>query len=144
MIAAGIIPLYHLSPRLAEVYATLGDAEGPVPPSIKVALDAEARRMAIAAWKEEEISLIGVTGETRAQVRAAIAGRLDEWVERPYSMGTTFHTTQLMTGPVCFSAYLFKIRKAASLQCFHYKANVDDADYTLVDCPAWMNERDNL
>ncbi|KAI4476088.1 hypothetical protein M0804_013884 [Polistes exclamans] len=44
---------------------------------------------AIAAWKEEEIGLIGVTGETGVRVRAAIADRLDEWVGRPYSIGGT-------------------------------------------------------
>ncbi|XP_014614686.1 PREDICTED: uncharacterized protein LOC106792698 [Polistes canadensis] len=128
---AGIIPLDHLAPRLADVYSTLGDAEGPVR-----ALGAEARRMAIAAWKEEEIILIGATGKTGARVRAAIAGRLDEWVERPYSIGTTFHTTQLMTGHGCFPAYLFRIWKAASPQWFHCGANVNNEDHTLVYCPA--------
>ncbi|XP_043494159.1 uncharacterized protein LOC122519059 [Polistes fuscatus] len=134
---AGIIPLDHLAPRLAEVYVTLSGAEEPVSPAIKAALGAEARRMAVAAWKEEEINLIGVTGETGARVRAAIADRLDEWVERPHSMGTTFHTTQLMTGHGCFPAFLHRIGKAISPQCFHCGANEDDADHTLVDCPAW-------
>ncbi|KAI4473308.1 hypothetical protein M0804_015405 [Polistes exclamans] len=58
MMVAGIIPLDHLAPRLAEVYATLNDAEGPVPPVIKAALGAEARRMAVAAWKEEELAVV--------------------------------------------------------------------------------------
>ena len=136
MMVAGIIPLDHLAPRLAGVYATLNDAEGPVPPVIKVALGAEARRAAVAAWKEEELGLTGVTGETGARVRAAIADRLDEWVERPHSMGTTFHTTQLMTGHGCFPAFLCRTDKAVSPQCFHCGANVDVAKQTLVDCPA--------
>ncbi|KAI4472925.1 hypothetical protein M0804_015554 [Polistes exclamans] len=144
MMVAGIIPLDHLAPQLAEAYAALRDAEGPVLPSTKAALGAIARRRAIAAWKEEELGLIGVTGETGTQVRAAIAGRLDEWVERPYSIGTTFHTTQLMTGHGCFPAYLYRIGKAAFPQCFHCGVNADDADHTLVDCPAWMDERDGL
>ncbi|KAI4476997.1 hypothetical protein M0804_013177 [Polistes exclamans] len=97
---AGIIPLDHLAPRLAEVYATLSDAEGPVPSGIKAALGANAKRMAIAAWKEEEIGLTGVMGETGARVRAAIVDWLDEWVERPYSM---------MTGHGCFPAFLHRI-----------------------------------
>ncbi|XP_014614710.1 PREDICTED: uncharacterized protein LOC106792723, partial [Polistes canadensis] len=135
---AGIIPLDHLAPRRSELYVTLNDAEGPVPLAIKAALGAEARRMAVAAWKEEELGLTGVTGETGAQVRAAIADRLDEWVERPHSISTTFHTTQLMTGHCCFPAFFCRIGKAASPQCFHCGANVDDAYHTLVDCPAWM------
>ncbi|KAI4476974.1 hypothetical protein M0804_013154 [Polistes exclamans] len=141
---AGIIPLDHLAPQLAEVYATLSDAEGPVPPGINAALGANTRRVAIASWKEEEIGLTGVTGETGARVRAAIADRLDEWVERPYSISTTFHTTQLMTGHGCFPAFLCRIGKAASPQFFHCGANMDDADHTLVDCPAWMSERVGL
>ncbi|XP_014614863.1 PREDICTED: uncharacterized protein LOC106792846, partial [Polistes canadensis] len=141
---AEIIPLDHLVPRLTAVYAIPGDAEGPVPPSIKVALGSEARRIAIAAWKEEEISLIGAPRETGAWVRAAIAGRLDELVKRPYSIGTTFHTTQLITGHRCFPSYLFRIGKAASAQCFYCGTNVDDADHILVDCPAWVNVRDGL
>ncbi|XP_043502783.1 uncharacterized protein LOC122524538 [Polistes fuscatus] len=115
---AGIIPLDHLAPRLAEVYVTLSGAEEPVSPAIKAALGAEARRMAVAAWKEEEINLRS-NGRNRAEVRAAIADRLDEWVERPHSIGTTFHTTQLMTGHGCFPAFLHRIGKAISPQCFH-------------------------
>ncbi|KAI4475429.1 hypothetical protein M0804_014319 [Polistes exclamans] len=141
---AGIIPLDHLAPRLAEVYVTLNDAEGPVPPVIKAALGAEARRMAVAAWREEELDLTGVTGETGVRVRAAIADRLGEWVERPHSISTTFHTTQLMTGHSCFPAFLCRIWKAVSPQCFNCGANVDDADHTLVDCSAWMSVRDGL
>ncbi|KAI4474931.1 hypothetical protein M0804_014596 [Polistes exclamans] len=106
MIVAGIIPPDHLAPRLAVVYVTLKDAEGPVPPDIRAVLGAFARMRAIAAWKEEELGLIGVTEETVARVRAAIADRLDEWVGRPYSIGTTFHTTQLMTGHGCLPAWV--------------------------------------
>ncbi|KAI4472797.1 hypothetical protein M0804_015605 [Polistes exclamans] len=77
MMVAGIIPLDHLAPQLAEAYKTRRNAEGPVSPDIKASLGAFARIGAIAAWKEEKISLIGVTGETGVRVNAAIAGRLD-------------------------------------------------------------------
>ncbi|KAI4476276.1 hypothetical protein M0804_013730 [Polistes exclamans] len=144
MMVAGIIPLDHLAPRLAEVYVTLKNAEGPVSPDIRAALGAFARMEAIAAWKVEEISLIGVIGETGARVRAAIADRLDEWVGRPYSIGTTFHTTQLMAGHGCFPAYLHGIRRTDSPRCFHCGADRDDAEHTLIECPAWTNARDSL
>ncbi|KAI4474937.1 hypothetical protein M0804_014602 [Polistes exclamans] len=49
MMVSGIIALDHLAPQLAEVYATLNDAEGPFPLVIKAALGADARRMAVAA-----------------------------------------------------------------------------------------------
>ncbi|KAI4474423.1 hypothetical protein M0804_014868 [Polistes exclamans] len=144
MMVAGVIPLDHLAPRLAEVYVTLRNAEGSVSPDIRAALGAFARMGAITAWKEEEIGLIGVIGETGVRVRAAIAGRLDEWVERPYSIGTTFHTTQLMTGHGCFPAYLYGIRRTDSPRCFHCGADRDDAEHTLIECPAWTNARDSL
>ncbi|KAI4476227.1 hypothetical protein M0804_013767 [Polistes exclamans] len=144
IMVAGIIPLDHLVPQLAEVYATLKDAEGPVPSNIRAALGAEARRMAVAAWKKEELDLTGVTGETGARVRAAIADRLDEWVGRPHSIGTTFHATQLMTGHGCFPAYLYGIRRTDSPRCYHCGADRDDAEHTLIECPAWTNARDSL
>ncbi|KAI4475446.1 hypothetical protein M0804_014309 [Polistes exclamans] len=141
---AGIIPLDHLAPQLAELYATLKDAEGPVPPNIRAALGAFARAGAVAAWKEEEISLTGVTGETGARVRAAIADRLDEWVGRLHSIGTTFYATQLVTGHGCFPAYLYGIRRTYSPRCYNCGADRDDAEHTLIECPAWTNARDSL
>ncbi|KAI4472913.1 hypothetical protein M0804_015559 [Polistes exclamans] len=127
-----------------EAYETLRNAEGPVSPDIRASLGAFARMGAIAAWKEEEIGLVGTTGETGVRVRAAIADRLDEWVGRPYSIGTTFHTTQLMTGHGCFPAYLHGIRKTDSPRCFHCGADRDDAEHTLIECLAWTNARDSL
>ncbi|KAI4474142.1 hypothetical protein M0804_014995 [Polistes exclamans] len=71
---AGFIPFDHLAPQLAEVYATLRDAEGPVPPNVRAALGAFARAGAVAAGKEEQISLTGVTGETVAQAVPGYSG----------------------------------------------------------------------
>ncbi|KAI4472770.1 hypothetical protein M0804_015618 [Polistes exclamans] len=144
MMVAVIIPLDHLAPRLAETYETLKNAEGPVSPDIRASLGTFARMGAIAEWKEEDFGLAGTTGETGVQVRAAIADRFDEWVRRPYSIGTTFHTTQLMTGYGCFPAYLYGIRKTDSPRCFHCGADRDDAEHTLIECPAWTNARDSL
>ncbi|XP_014614909.1 PREDICTED: uncharacterized protein LOC106792890, partial [Polistes canadensis] len=144
MMVAWIISLDQLAPRLAEVYVTLKEAKGPVPPNIRAALGAFARMGAIAAWKKEEIGLIEVTGETGVRSRAAIADRLEEWVGRPYSICTTFHATQLMTGYRCFHAYLYGIRRTDSPLCFHCGADRDDAEHPLIECPAWTNARDSL
>ncbi|KAI4475769.1 hypothetical protein M0804_014085 [Polistes exclamans] len=43
MIVAGVIPLDHLAPWLAEAYVALDGAEGPIPPGIKAAFGAFAR-----------------------------------------------------------------------------------------------------
>ncbi|XP_043501612.1 uncharacterized protein LOC122523802 [Polistes fuscatus] len=118
IMVAGIILLDHLAPQLAVVYAAVREAEDPVSPRTRAVLGAVAKRRAITTWKEEEeISLAHWSNGVR--VRAAIASRLEEWVGRPFSLETTFHTTQLMTGHGCFPAYLYGIRKADSPQCFH-------------------------
>ncbi|XP_035742491.1 uncharacterized protein LOC118450749 [Vespa mandarinia] len=135
MMIAGITPLAHLAPQLAETYAAVRDTEKPVPPCTKAVLDALARRRAIEAWK---LGLVESPTATGVGARAAIAEWLVEWIRRPFSIGTTFHSTQLMTGHDCFSAYLYKIRKIPFLRCFHCEGNEDTAEYTLVDCPAWM------
>ncbi|XP_015189306.1 PREDICTED: uncharacterized protein LOC107073258 [Polistes dominula] len=141
---AGIIPLDHLAPRLAEAYAALRDLKGLVLPGTRARLGVLARRGAIAAWREEELGLLDSPVATGVRVREALAGRLVEWVERPHSIESTFRTTQLMTGHGCFSAYVHRIGKRESTQCFHCEAPCDDVEHTLLDCPAWVDARDNL
>ncbi|XP_014614767.1 PREDICTED: uncharacterized protein LOC106792768 [Polistes canadensis] len=136
MIVAGVIPLDHLAPRLAEAYAALRGAEGPVLPGITAAFGFFARWGAVVAWREEKLGLVCVPGETGVRVRAAIADKLVEWAERLFSIGTTFHTTQLMTGHGCFPAYLYRICRAASPRCFYCGVDEDDADHTLIVCLA--------
>ncbi|XP_043496449.1 uncharacterized protein LOC122520448 [Polistes fuscatus] len=144
MMVAGIIPLDHLAPQLADVYAAVREAEDPVSPRTRAVLGAVAKRRAIATWKEEEVNLVGAIGATGVRVRAAIASWLEEWVGRPFSLETTFHTTQLMTNHGCFPAYLHGIRRSDSPQCFHCGAEVDDAEHTLIECPALTDERASL
>ncbi|XP_043498388.1 uncharacterized protein LOC122521608 [Polistes fuscatus] len=80
MMVAGIIPLDHLASQLSDIHAAVRDAEEPVSPYTKAVLFAIAKKRAIAAWKEEELGLLGATGATGVCVRAAIADRLEEWV----------------------------------------------------------------
>ncbi|XP_035742675.1 uncharacterized protein LOC118450829 [Vespa mandarinia] len=141
---AGIIPLAHLAIQLAETYAAVRGAEEPVPPRANVVLGALARRRAIEAWKAEELELVGAPEATGVRTRVAIAEWLVEWIGRPFSIGTTFHITQLMTGHGCFSAYLNKIKKIPSPRCFDCKGNEDTAEHTLIDCLAWTDARNEL
>ncbi|XP_043489308.1 uncharacterized protein LOC122515880 [Polistes fuscatus] len=141
---AGIIPLDHLAPQLGDAYAAVREAEDPVSPNTRAVLGAIAKRRAIVAWKEEELNLVRSVGATGVRVRAAIAFRLEEWFERPFSLETTFHTIQLMTGHGCFSAYLYCIRRADSPQCFHCGAENDDSEHILIECLAWADERASL
>ncbi|XP_046837587.1 uncharacterized protein LOC124432620 [Vespa crabro] len=140
----GDYPLMHLAPRLAETYAAIRDAEEPVSPRAKAVLGALARRRAVEAWRAEEIELLESPATTGERVRTAVAEWLAEWIERPFCISTTFHTTQLMTGHGCFAAYLFKIRKIPTPQCLHRGEGEDTAEHTLVDCPAWTDDRSEL
>ncbi|KAI4472331.1 hypothetical protein M0802_016932 [Mischocyttarus mexicanus] len=59
MMVAGVIPLHHLAPRLAEVYVAVRASGESVPLRALVVACMAAKRRAIADWKEEEIGLIG-------------------------------------------------------------------------------------
>ncbi|KAI4475298.1 hypothetical protein M0804_014380 [Polistes exclamans] len=58
MMVAGVIPLDHLAPQLADVYEAVREAEDPVPHCTTAVLGAIAERRAIAAWKDEELGLV--------------------------------------------------------------------------------------
>ncbi|KAI4472238.1 hypothetical protein M0802_017023, partial [Mischocyttarus mexicanus] len=140
MIVAGIIPLHHLAPRLAEVYVAVRASGESVPLRARVVACMAAKRRAVADWKEEEIGLIG-SGAPGERVRLAVAPDLDRWVGGVASLGVTFHSTQLMTGHGCFSAYLFGIRRLESSRCFHCDEPYGDADHTLMACSCWTEQR---
>ncbi|KAI4476736.1 hypothetical protein M0804_013353 [Polistes exclamans] len=129
---------------LADVYAAVREAEDPVPYCTRAVLFAVAMRKGIAAWKKEELGLVVVNSATRVRVRAAIACRLEEFVYKLFSLETTFHTTQLMTGHCCFSAYFHRIGRQYSPRCFHCKADADNVEHTLIDCSAWIDSRGDL
>ncbi|KAI4484972.1 hypothetical protein M0802_012906 [Mischocyttarus mexicanus] len=143
MMLAGIIPLHHLAPQLAECFWSARTADGPVTPLVRARLGMMARRRAIWAWRDEELRLMG-TGAPGERVRQALAERLVGWTERPPSMRTSFHSTQLMTGHGCFLAYLCRFRLAINARCYHCDGAVDDATHTLVICPAWGEARGAL
>ncbi|XP_047356423.1 uncharacterized protein LOC124951689 [Vespa velutina] len=77
MMIAGIIPLAHLAPQLAETYTAVGDAEEPLPPRAKAVLGPLARRRAIKAWKSEELVLAETSAATGVRARRRLPnGRL--------------------------------------------------------------------
>ncbi|CAI6362877.1 unnamed protein product [Macrosiphum euphorbiae] len=52
-----------------------------------------------------------------------------------------FHLTQILSGHGCFGVYLHRIGKEESDACHHCNACRDSAEHTLVECPAWVEER---
>ncbi|XP_077289984.1 uncharacterized protein LOC143913841 [Arctopsyche grandis] len=56
----------------------------------------------------------------------------------------SFHLTRLLTEHGCFGKYLHRIKKEAETKCYHYEAEVDDAEHTLFVYPAWAEEREGM
>ena len=67
----------------------------------------------------------------------------DGWMRRAHG-ATTYRMTQMLTGHGCFGKYLHRISKEETAACHHCPEEVDDADHTLLRCPAWEEDRRRL
>lgn len=81
--------------------------------------------------------------ETGRRVVEAVRPHLEEWINRN-SGSITFHMAQVLTDHGCFGGYLRRIGKEDTPACHHCEARLDNADHTLVRCPAWNQERQLL
>lgn len=81
--------------------------------------------------------------ESGKRIVEAILPHFERWVERPRG-GITFHMAQILTDHGCFGGYLRRIGKEDSEMCHHCTSRLDNADHTLVRCPAWNEERRSL
>ncbi|XP_011858451.1 PREDICTED: uncharacterized protein LOC105556006 [Vollenhovia emeryi] len=75
--------------------------------------------------------------------KAAIVPEWPRWFNRRWGK-VHFHMTQLLSGHGCFSHFLWKIGKSADPTCHHCGAAEDTSEHTLVHCPAWTGEREEL
>jgi len=73
----------------------------------------------------------------------AVRPHFDAWLDRRCG-GLSFRMTQLLTGHGCFGTYLHRIRRSVTMACFHCDARVDSVEHTLMECPAWRLERQEL
>ncbi|KMQ86877.1 reverse transcriptase [Lasius niger] len=73
----------------------------------------------------------------------AVLPCLGEWLDRAHG-GVGYRMTQILTGHGCFGEYLGRIGRKESRKCHHCDHQWDDAQHTLADCPAWMDERADL
>ena len=69
--------------------------------------------------------------------------RISAWMTRAHG-GLTYRMTQIIVGHGCFEAYLHGIRKSESPICRHCRAAIDNGVHTLLRCPSWDAERENL
>ncbi|CAH1708460.1 unnamed protein product [Aphis gossypii] len=67
---------------------------------------------------------------------------VDRWCERKGDLD--YHTTHVLSGHGCFGVYLHKIKKEETDVCHHCNMGPDSAEHTVVECPAWDEERHRL
>lgn len=99
-----------------------------------------ARRKFMIKWRDwaNDPSLQG-----GKEIRKAIAPRLVEWADRRWGQ-LSFRATQILTGHGCFGRYLCRIGREATPECHHCGDPLDSVRHTLVECPAWAEEREKL
>ncbi|RLU20280.1 hypothetical protein DMN91_006887 [Ooceraea biroi] len=82
----------------------------------------------------------GIAGE---HTRLAILPCMNDWMMRNWG-SLHFHMTQIITGHGCFGTYLARIGKVPNARCFYCPAVSDSSEHTLMECTAWIAERDVL
>lgn len=70
------------------------------------------------------------------RVANAILPCMEAWIHRPHG-SITHHATQILTGHGVFAEYLHRIGRADNPECWLCEAPIDDADHTLLACPAF-------
>lgn len=67
-----------------------------------------------------------------------------DWLNRKHG-SLTFRLVQVLTGHGCFGEYLYNIaRREPTPRCHHCRSEVDTAQHTLQECPAWAAQRREL
>ncbi|XP_072948471.1 uncharacterized protein [Epargyreus clarus] len=87
-------------------------------------------------WKER-------LAEPTAGLRTVEAVRpvLEAWMDRRHG-SLTFRMAQVLSGHGCFGKYLCRIAgREPTTQCHHCSCDVDTAQHTLEECPAWDSQR---
>ncbi|XP_072934845.1 uncharacterized protein [Epargyreus clarus] len=87
-------------------------------------------------WKER-------LAEPTAGLRTVEAVRpvLEDWMDRRHG-SLTFRLVQVLSGQGCFGKYLCRIAgREPTTRCHHCSCDVDTAQHTLEECPAWARQR---
>lgn len=127
-------PLDILAEMDARVYDRLHRSDGNDPLCLGE-IRKEEQKYAIERWRQRLQEPLN----SRQRAVAAIMPCFESWLKRKEHV--TFHLTQILTGHGCFSAYLNKIGREQTTQCYHCGASEDTAQHTLEQCSAWCSER---
>lgn len=96
-------------------------------------------RAALETWHER----LHEPQSARQRVVGAILPNFWTWVKRGFGR-VTYRMTQVLTGHGCFGEYLCRIGREETAQCHHCDGDLDSAQHTLEECPAWDSERQDL
>lgn len=66
--------------------------------------------------------------------------RLEAWLDRLYGR-LSYRITQVLTEHGCFGKYLLKVGSEATAECLQCSVELDSAQHTLIECPAFSRER---
>ncbi|XP_022834849.1 uncharacterized protein LOC111362405 [Spodoptera litura] len=106
-----------------------------MPETVFVRLRRRERRHALERWRDR----LEQPEYSRKRVVEAILAHFEAWLKREERI--SFRLTQVLTGHGCFGEYLNKIGREATTNCHHCESNLDSAQHTLEECPAWASER---
>ncbi|XP_053990549.1 uncharacterized protein LOC128882808 [Hylaeus volcanicus] len=68
---------------------------------------------------------------------------IEKWLTRPNGQ-MNYHLTQAMTGHGCFGAYLHRIGRIYSAECWYRCQVIDDVEHTFHTCVRWEDKRAEL
>lgn len=135
MLLARCPPLDILASTNATIYHSLRSANQSDALSSMESLRKRMHTEALTLWRVR----LEDTNAARQRAPGAILPNFGPWMNRRWPV--TFRLTQILTGHGCFGAYLNRIGRETTPQCYHCNSDLDDAQHTLEECPAWSNER---
>lgn len=97
----------------------------------------EANDDMTAAWQERW------DGSSKGRWTQTLIKEIKPWVTRKHGV-TNYWLTQALTGHGCFNAYLHKVGKLDSAECWFCEHPTDDAHHTFFRCDAWATRRFRL
>lgn len=141
-ILANLPPLELVAKEYAKMYEEVKEIRRrgvKVSASIRARLRTQHRQATISEWK----SMLRERELQGQRVISAIRPMMETWTSRSWGR-LSYRSTQIITGHGCFASYLHRIGKEDTRNCHHCEDPDDTAQHTLENCPAWMEEREEL
>ena len=143
-ILSGMVPFELAADRLRRSYIKRREIisrDGAISPRASAILGEVERRRSVARWRDR-LAGLPLHGPG-ALIRGAFVEDLELWMGRAHG-ALTYRITQILTGHGVFEAYLFRIERRDSPICVYCRAAQDTSVHTLLFCPFWAEQREEL